>query len=86
MASEHYEPKGLRFLDRATNREMILVGEGEHYAGWLCYRHPDGQWVTLREATEADRAALTAQSDAVRVATGFDLRALFPVRTEGSVS
>jgi hypothetical protein len=25
---------------------------------WLFYRHPDGQWVTLREATELDLASV----------------------------
>lgn len=52
-----YEPDGTRFFDAAFGREMVLVKEG-HAKGWLCYRHPDGQWVTLREATAADRAAL----------------------------
>lgn len=49
-----YEPRGLRFYDKATERQMLLVHEGELYAGWLCYRHPDGQWVTLRKATDDD--------------------------------
>lgn len=51
---KHYEPKGFRFFDNATGREMLLVAEGESYAGWLCYKHPDGQWVTLRKATPDD--------------------------------
>jgi hypothetical protein len=50
-----YEPKGVRFYDVVSKRELLLVAEGEPYAGWLCYRHPDGQWVTLRKATEDDR-------------------------------
>lgn len=55
-----YEPKGLRFYDLGRRCEMILVHEGERYAGWLCYRHPDGQWMTLRKATEDDRARIAA--------------------------
>ncbi len=51
---EVWEPKGTRFHDRASGREMLLVAEGESFAGWLCYRHPDGQWVSLRKATPDD--------------------------------
>lgn len=54
--SDNYEPEGIRFYDRSRG-EMILITEG-HLKDWLCYRHPDGQWVTLREATEADKTAL----------------------------
>ena len=50
-----YEPKGVRFYDCASQRELLLVGEGEAMAGWLCYHHPDGHWwVTLRQATQDD--------------------------------
>ena len=52
MEIENLEPKGIRFIDK-NQGEMILVSEGE-YEGWLCYRHPDGQWVSLRKATEDD--------------------------------
>lgn len=55
-----YEPKGIQFFDAISNRQMLLVAEGEPFAGWLCYRHPDGQWVSLREATNADRAKLAS--------------------------
>lgn len=48
-----FEPKGYRFSDLNSKREMMLVSEGE-WNGWLVYRHPDGQWVTLRKATEED--------------------------------
>lgn len=51
---EHYEPKGLKFYDKASARYMILVEQGP-YRGWICYKHPDSQWVTLREATEEDK-------------------------------
>ena len=51
---EAYEPKGVRFYDVISRREMLLVGDGEPMEGWLCFRHPDGQWVTQRLATPED--------------------------------
>lgn len=60
-----YEPEGIRFYDGATGREMLLVADGSpSFAGWLCYRHPDGQWVTLRKATAEDRAAVSSLTNA----------------------
>lgn len=61
-----YEPKGTRFFDVASNREMLLVAEGESFAGWLCYRHPDGQWVSLRKANKNDLAKLEAAEQSVQ--------------------
>ena len=59
--SDHYEPKGVRFFDRASGRHMLLVQDpGSGFDGWLCWRHPDGQWVTLRLATSEDREAVMA--------------------------
>lgn len=58
MPEDKCEPKGCKFLDKASNREMMLISEGS-FKNWLAYKHPDGQWVTLRESTEADRAAIT---------------------------
>jgi len=55
IAINTYEPSGIRFFDAANNREMLLVqDEKAPFNGWLCFRHPDGQWVTLREATQND--------------------------------
>jgi hypothetical protein len=54
-----YEPPGIRFHDGATRRDMVLVTDGPS-KGWLCYRHPDGQWVTLRVATVGDLATIHA--------------------------
>ena len=56
-AMSNYEPEGTRFYDKGTGRDMILVTEG-HSKDWLCYRHPDGQWVTLRKATIEDLKSL----------------------------
>lgn len=55
-----YEPSGMKFF--ANGKEMMLVTEDEPqkcWHGWLLYRHPDGQWVSLRKATDADIAAIT---------------------------
>jgi hypothetical protein len=53
---ETYNPAGLDFYDCASGREMKYVyPDSSHWtAGWLLYKHPDGQWVTLRKATDAD--------------------------------
>lgn len=58
-----YEPKGVRFYDAASDREMLLVTEEGPQKDWICWRHPDGQWVTLRKATEKDRLSLARASD-----------------------
>ena len=51
-----WEPPGLRFFDNASKREMLLVyDDAPQWAGWLFWRHPDGQWVSLRKATTDDR-------------------------------
>lgn len=52
-----YEPKGIKFFDAATDREMILVSEGP-YKDWLCYKAKNGNWVTLRIATDEDKKAI----------------------------
>jgi hypothetical protein len=51
-----FDPPGLRFFDQASNRWMkYFYPDSSHgYAGWICYKHPEGQWVTLRKATEDD--------------------------------
>lgn len=50
------DPVGLEFYDNAAKRRMKYVyPDSKHWtAGWLLYKHPEGQWVTLRRATEAD--------------------------------
>ena len=55
---ENYEPKGIRFIGRRGNKieEMILVQDPRSsFDGWICYRHPDGQWVSLRPASETEK-------------------------------
>ncbi|HWE50500.1 MAG TPA: hypothetical protein VG273_11945 [Bryobacteraceae bacterium] len=55
-----FDPPGLRFYDKASKREMKLIYKGNPFAGWLVYRSPDGQWVFLRKATDADINAINA--------------------------
>jgi hypothetical protein len=57
MPSETYEPKGIKFFEMGSKHELLLVVEGS-WAGWLLYRHPDGQWVSLRKATQDDLAKI----------------------------
>jgi hypothetical protein len=51
----HYDPPGVAFYDLASDRQMKLITEGP-YRRWLVFKHPDGQWVSLREATPKDYA------------------------------
>ena len=55
-----FEPKGTRFYSKALKREMMLVYEGQPWAGWIVYKHPDGHWVSYRKATQQDHAELGA--------------------------
>ena len=49
------EPNGTRFYSQARKQDMILVRDSEsQWNGWIMYKHPDGQWVSLRKATQAD--------------------------------
>jgi hypothetical protein len=59
-ASDIFEPKGLRFYDLNSGRRMLLVDDEERadIAGWIAYKHPDGKWVSLRKATDADLKAI----------------------------
>jgi hypothetical protein len=64
---ENDDPVGIEFYDQATSRYMKYVyPDSKHYtAGWILYKHPDGQWVTLRKATDDDiRRISCAVSDA----------------------
>ena len=50
------DPSGINFYDNATGKHMKYVyPDSPHWtAGWILYKHPDGQWVTLRKATDDD--------------------------------
>ncbi len=55
---EEYKPKGTTFYDYASGRNLLLVLDGSGWDGWLAYQHPDGQWVSLRKASEDDLHAI----------------------------
>lgn len=47
-----YEPKGIKFIDENSGREMILIDENEaSFGNWIAYKHPDGQWVSVKTAS-----------------------------------
>ncbi len=60
MGKLNYEPSGLQFYDLASAREMkwVFGDRQESLNDWLVYKHPDGQWVTLRKITEADKKVI----------------------------
>jgi hypothetical protein len=47
------EIKGIRFYDLASSREMLLRVM-PNLELWLLYKHPGGDWVYLRQATDED--------------------------------
>ena len=49
------DPLGYYWID--AQGEMLLVNEGD-FKDWICRKHPDGQWVTVRKATPEDLKAL----------------------------
>ena len=55
-----FNPPGFEFFDGNSQRQLKYVyPDTKHWtAGWLLYKHPDGQWVTLRKATDDDIKAL----------------------------
>jgi hypothetical protein len=52
------EPKGYKFYSGTRKQDMMLVFEGP-WKDWLVYKHPDGQWVSLRKATERDLSEIS---------------------------
>ena len=42
----------IKFFDRKSGREIMVRDWGGE--PWLFYRHPDGQWVSLRKAKEEE--------------------------------
>ena len=54
-----FQPSGFDFI--AGGKTLRLVEMPEHPAHhWIVYQHPDGQWVTLRKATQDDFRTLAA--------------------------
>lgn len=59
--ADTYKPRGPRYFDKTSGAHFILADESEprlSIRGWLFYQHPDGQWVSVRKATEADLDAI----------------------------
>ena len=59
VVERKFDVPPLRF--ESNGREMLYVYPDTKHeaAGWLLYRHPDGQWVSLRRATDADIRAMS---------------------------
>lgn len=49
---EHYNPEGPEYFG-TSGRHYKFCTEG-HAVGWVLYKHPDGQWVTLRKMTDLE--------------------------------
>lgn len=60
--SDKFTPHGTRFYSQSLHRFCILVSDGS-FKGWICYRVADGNWVSLRKATEKDLADLKAAKE-----------------------
>lgn len=57
---KHSDPPGIEFRDSLRHRTMKYVAPDlvHEAAGWFLFKHPDGQWVTDRQATEAEKYAI----------------------------
>ncbi len=54
---------GIEFYDATTGLTMKYAypeKENGGWGGWLFYKHPDGQWVSLRKATDDDLGRINA--------------------------
>lgn len=70
LKGDNSDPNGIHFYDAASSRDMLLVQQADHdFDGWVCFRHPDGGWVSLRPATPDDIAKLATYKQA-----GFRVR------------
>lgn len=53
QAAGSANPPGYTFYDNRSMLTMRLVSDGP-WKDWIVYKHPDGQWVTLRKAMAVD--------------------------------
>jgi hypothetical protein len=60
----HTEPPGPTWTSD-HGKEFKLVTSGP-FVGWLCYRHPDGQWATSHKPRDVDRIKLLDDLKALR--------------------
>lgn len=57
--AQDYDPPGLNFETNGKQMKYCYPDcPRESLRGWLLYKHPDGQWVSLRKATDADISAI----------------------------
>jgi hypothetical protein len=56
------EASGIDFWSSARRQEMryLYPDSGHPWSGWIVFKHPDGQWVSLRKATDRDITELSA--------------------------
>lgn len=73
MMNENFEPAGVKFFSVSRNQECMLCQSGA-WSGWILYKHPDGQWVSLRKATDKDMADLHNAAIVDPPPTGDDVR------------
>jgi hypothetical protein len=53
---------GAEFFDQLSNREMLVKNDSTGHA-WLFYKGPEGDWVSMRAATDEDLELLDAAYD-----------------------
>lgn len=41
-------------MNKDGEPRAVEVSPSSRYYGWVFYKHPDGQWVTLRKATKEE--------------------------------
>ena len=46
-----------RIVEADDNQHAVCLDEKSQFNGWVLYRHPDGQWVSLRPAMPIEIAA-----------------------------
>ncbi len=62
-----YEPHGIKFFHNQIGRILLLVDDPIcTFDGWFAYKHPDGQWVSLKEATHNEKVMVN-----IYLKTGF---------------
>jgi hypothetical protein len=57
---ENANPPGLTFEFDGKTMRYFYPDAPHPLAGWIVWKHPEGQWVTLRKATDDDIARINA--------------------------
>jgi hypothetical protein len=63
------------------NNAIGYIAEGA-YAGWICAKHPDGQWVTICKLPVADLERKLIAARAALVALRNRMNAMIPRNTD----